>query len=130
MDRKIFFTQFYKVLRNDGQVVIGGIADNGKWMSFDENDLECNIKNLSIDLTSKSDMKQKNRLTGYGKAAEMRMSKELLVNIIRWAEENGIESITFTGENINLLPNMNDIMSLVKQNFSGQVDIITNEMSR
>jgi len=125
MDRRIFFPQFYRVLSNDGQVVVGEFLDNEKWMSFDENDLEHNVKSLSIDLTSDCDLKYKHGSTCYSDNTDIDMSKELLENIIKWAEEHGVESITLMAEGRYLLPNMNELLMMVKQNFSGCIDIIT-----
>ncbi len=127
MDRKIFFTQLYRILRNDEQLVIGGIVDDEKWMSFEEDDLAYNIKSLSINLTSKPTLWQKNSSNVKYNIDSPRMSRELFMSIIEWAEENGIESLTLTWEDLTLFPDINELMLFIKTNFSGNVDIITEQ---
>lgn len=127
MDRKIFFTQLYRILRNDEQLVIGGILDDEKWMSFEEDDLAYNIKSLSINLTSKPTLWQKNSSNVKYNIDSPRMSRELFMSIIEWAEENGIESLTLTWEDLTLFPDINELMLFIKTNFSGNVDIITEQ---
>lgn len=124
MDRRIFPSQLYKTIKNNGQFVITEIQDNAECMSLEENALDFNIKSLSIDLTSKPGMKHKRCLADNNDTTGTKMNEEFLVSIIQWAEDNGIESITFIGEDVHLLPDIKDFMRFVKQNFSGQVDII------
>lgn len=127
MDRKIYLTQLYNVLRNDRHMDDGDILDIGKWMSLTEDDIEYNSKSLSIDLTSTLKLGCRHCLTNNKDIAEIYINTELLESIVKWAEQQGIESITVTGEGIHLMPNMNKLLFLLKQNFSGQVDIITDE---
>ena len=127
MDRKIFFTQLYRILRNDEQLTIGGIVDGEKRMSFEEDDFEYNIKSLSIDLSSQPTLSQKNLSNVKYNIDSPRMSKELFMSIIEWAEENGIESLTLKWEDLTLFPDIKELMLFIKENFSGNVDIITEQ---
>lgn len=84
------------------------------------------ISGMSIDLTSRCNLRCRHCSSAYGDIPAYDMSFKDLKRIVNWCEKNGVAHLTLTGGEIFLLSDINEKLYWIREHFSGVVDIITN----
>lgn len=85
-----------------------------------------NIERLDLELTKNCNLRCKHCCGEYGELPNNSMSQKDFNKIINWASSNNISSIALSGGEIFCLPNISEYLEYARQNFSGQITIITN----
>lgn len=94
-------------------------------LSF-EPEVDIGRPKISIDLTSRCNLRCRHCSTAYGDIPAYDMTFEDLKSIVNWCERNGVTHLTLTGGEIFLLEDIEEKLYWVKEHFSGMIDIITN----
>lgn len=81
---------------------------------------------LSIDVTTRCNLRCKHCCISCGEIPAVDLSKEDCIKLIKWSEKNGITHITFSGGEIFLHPHILEILKYARDNFQGKISIITN----
>lgn len=84
------------------------------------------LESVSIDLTSRCNLRCRHCSTAYGDIPSVDMEFDNLKRIIHWGEEYGIKDVTLTGGEIFLLDDINEKLRWIRANFSGRIGIMTN----
>lgn len=89
-----------------------------------END--SNIQRLDLELTKNCNLRCKHCCGEYGEHPNISMSQDNFNKIINWAANNNISSISLSGGEIFCLPYISEYLKYARQNFSGNITIVTN----
>ncbi|MBX4151101.1 radical SAM protein [Paenibacillus lautus] len=84
------------------------------------------IKHVTFELTTGCKLRCSHCCVSCGEIAREDMSFELLKQLIKWCEKNGIRSIALTGGEIFIRHDIWDILNYVRANFTGSIEIMTN----
>lgn len=95
-------------------------------LQFEEDTLDYKMESLSLDLTSKCNLRCKHCSTAFGEIPNVDLPVEDMTRIIQWAENKNIDKLTLTGGEIFVLPDIMERLKKVRKIFSGKIDIITN----
>ncbi len=95
-------------------------------LRFEEDMLDFKLESLSLDLTSKCNLRCKHCSTAFGEIPNIDLSVEDMKRIVQWAEDKKIEKLTLTGGEIFVLPDIMERLKTIRRIFSGKIDIITN----
>lgn len=95
-------------------------------LRFAEDVLEYKLESVSLDLTSKCNLRCKHCSTAFGEIPNIDLAVESMMQIVQWAENNKIEKLTLTGGEIFVLLDIMERLKSVRNIFSGKIDIITN----
>ena len=84
------------------------------------------LKSVSIDLTSRCNLRCRHCSTSYGEIPSIDMEFDNLKRIIYWCKKNEIRDVTLTGGEIFLLDDINEKLRWIRANFDGKIGIMTN----
>lgn len=84
------------------------------------------INDISLELTTFCNLNCKHCSSEYGNKKTENMTIENISKIVNWANEHNVESITLTGGEIFCLSDINEKIILIRNQFKGNIEIITN----
>lgn len=94
--------------------------------TFEDNQSDITLKNVSLDLTSRCNLRCRHCATAYGDIPAFDMSFDTLTSIVQWCEDNHIKNLTLTGGEIFLLKDIDERLRYIRSNYSGVIEILTN----
>lgn len=86
----------------------------------------CLVKDLTLELTTTCNLRCKHCAGMYGSKKAVNLSDARFKHIVKWAADNGIQSLTLTGGEIFCIPDIYEKLEYIRNNFNGSVGIITN----
>ncbi len=87
---------------------------------------KCLVKNLTLELTTACNLRCKHCCGMYGSKVNLSLSDSRFEHIIKWASNNGIQSLTLTGGEIFCIPDIYQKLEYLRNNFDGTISILTN----
>lgn len=81
---------------------------------------------ISIELTTMCNLRCKHCSSSYGDNEKVSMSMSDIKKIVQWANRERIEHIVLSGGEIFCMPDINEIITYLGENFNGDIEIMTN----
>lgn len=93
-----------------------------------EEELDNNIKpvDITLELTTQCNLRCKHCSYGFGGKSYREMSMDMIISLSKWCEEQEVKRLLLTGGEIFCRTDIHKVISEIRQNFSGSLEVITN----